>query len=418
MFGILVRSIFEAGQDIFRGAVVSEIIQQWIGSNFLTLVSVLLGGVVFFVIVSFRSRGQRGISSTLTVDLNNADVSLEQVLQTPFRLKRSRQDSTKKKRKEKERDQPNGRPVATPDGRVTDAEATLGPAHTDGKPLKPKKKKRKMDILERRVILLSNDLFSAKERCEEEDTGVWERKVSSREKRQMRKERMKRKENPRGGSQLRPPMAEISWNAPPLQEGTWQPCPAVGEPRVPDARSSGGSRKEVRSQEAGRAEKPNRRAVEWAPPSGLEEDIFSHVGTWDSKDVKTEPVTFGTVPDLNSDFGNSSLQPNPAWGEWCSLMTSQGVEEAWLNLEDSSEVDQASDWKPPREEWGNWGGEECAQGQEAVQQFHGESPRSKMMVGHDLAIQRGAENKVAPSLVDDSDGKKDRKKKRRMRKET
>ncbi|XP_035265306.1 protein LYRIC-like isoform X2 [Anguilla anguilla] len=370
MFGLLVRSVFEAGQDIFRGSVLSEIVQQWIGSNFLTLVSVLLGGVVFFVIVSFRRRGQRGISSTFTVDFNNADVSLEQVLQTPFRLtvKRSRQDPTKKKRKEKERDQPNGHPAAAPDGSIADSEATRSPARPDGKPLKPKKKKRKTDVSEKRVVLLSNDLFSTKDRTEEEETGVWERKMSSREKRQMRKERMKRKENPRGGSQQRPPMAEIRWNVPPHPEGEWQPRPSGGEPRGPEARSTGGPpRREGRPQEPGKAEKTSRRAVEWAPPSGLEEDIFSHVGTWDSKDVKAEPVTFGTVPDLSSDFGNGSSLPSAPREEWSAQTASLGVEDAWLSLEDPSELDQTSDWKPPREEWGNWAGEDGALGQEAGQ---------------------------------------------------
>ncbi|XP_061115113.1 protein LYRIC-like [Conger conger] len=371
MLGLLVRSVFEAGQDIFRGSVLSEIIQHWIGSNFLTLVSVLLGGVVFFVIVSFRRRGQRGISSTFTVDFNNADVSLEQVLQTPFRLtvKRSRQDPTKKKRKEKERVQPNGHPATTPDGGIADREATPSPARPDGKPLKPKKKKRKTDDnLEKSIVLLSNDLFSTRDRSEEEETGVWERKMSSREKRQMRKERMKRKENPRVGSQHRPPMAEIRWNTQPHAEGEWQPRPATGEPRGPEARPTGGPRREARPPDAGKVEKTSRRAVEWAPPSRLEEDIFSHVGTWDSKDLKTEPVTFGTVPDLTSAFGNGLSQPGASREEWSGQIPPLGMEDAWLRLEDSSEVDQTSDWKPPKEEWGNWAGEEGTLGQETGQQ--------------------------------------------------
>ncbi|KAG9336862.1 hypothetical protein JZ751_003210, partial [Albula glossodonta] len=363
MFGLLVRSVFEAGHDLFRGSVLSEIIHNWIGSNFLTLVSVLLGGVVFFVIVSFRRRGQRGVSSTFTVDFNNADVSLEQVLQTPFRLtvKRSRQDPTKKKRKEKDRDEPSGQPATTPEGSVTGSEVAQNPASPDNKSSKPKKKKRKTDNVEKREVHLSNDLVCTKDKSEEEEAGVWERKMSSREKRQLRKERMRRKENPRGTSQQRPLVKEPRWNALPHTEGVWQPRPGEtgssaggGLHGGPEGRTTGASRRETRPQESGKAGKTNRRAVEWAPPSRLEEDIFSHV------DVKTEPVTFGTVPDLSSEF------------------------------EDSSDVDQTSDWRPPREEWGNWGGEETPAGQEAGQ---GQNLGKKAKDGREVLVtQRGVEN--------------------------
>ncbi|KAG5856006.1 hypothetical protein ANANG_G00003180 [Anguilla anguilla] len=290
-------------------------------------------------------------------------------------------------------DQPNGHPAAAPDGSIADSEATRSPARPDGKPLKPKKKKRKTDVSEKRVVLLSNDLFSTKDRTEEEETGVWERKMSSREKRQMRKERMKRKGKChratlswhtvsavflQGPDQLQlqcripegvptaPPMAEIRWNVPPHPEGEWQPRPAGGA-AGPEARSTGGPPERGAAPGAGKAEKTSRRAVEWAPPSGLEEDIFSHVGTWDSKDVKAEPVTFGTVPDLSSDFGNGSSLPSAPREEWSAPTASLGVEDAWLSLEDPSELDQTSDWKPPREEWGNWAGEDGALGQEAGQ---------------------------------------------------
>ncbi|KAI1895141.1 hypothetical protein AGOR_G00103250 [Albula goreensis] len=369
-----------------------------------------------------RRRGQRGVSSTFTVDFNNADVSLEQVLQTPFRLtvKRSRQDPTKKKRKEKDRDEPSGQPATTPEGSVTGSEVAQNPASPDNKSSKPKKKKRKTDSVEKREVHLSNDLVCTKDKSEEEEAGVWERKMSSREKRQLRKERMRRKENPRGTSQQRPLVKEPRWNALPHTEGVWQPRPGEtggsaggGLHGGPEGRTTGASRRETRPQEAGKAGKTNRRAVEWAPPSRLEEDIFSHVGTWDSKDVKTEPVTFGTVPDLSSEFGNSTSQPSLSQEEWCSQMTSLGVEDAWLGLEDSSDVDQTSDWKPPREEWGNWGGEETPAGQEAGQ---GQNLGKKAKDGREVLVtQRGVEN---TPMSDDTDGKKDRKKKRRMRKET
>ncbi|KAJ8387952.1 hypothetical protein AAFF_G00148860 [Aldrovandia affinis] len=373
-----------------------------------------------------RRRGQRGVSSTFSVDFNNADVSLEQVLQTPFRLTvKSRQDPTKKKRRERERDQPNGQPATTPEGSIAESEVTQSLASPDNKSLKPRKKKRKTDHVEKSVVLLSNDLFSTKDRSEEEEAGVWERKMSSREKRQLRKERMKRKESPRGGSQQRPLLAEVRWNIPPHPEGEWQPClpmemtggPVCAGPLGgPEGRITGGPRRETRPQELGKAGKAGRRAVEWAPPIRLEEDIFSHVGTWDSKDVKTEPVTFGTVPDLSSEFGNGSSQPSPSQEEWCSQMMSLGVEEAWLGLEDSLDVDQNSDWKPPTEEWGNWGGEEGSPGHEGGQ---GQGIGRKTRVGHKVpATEQGAESAIRPTPADVTDGKKDRKKKRRMRKET
>ncbi|KAG7466037.1 hypothetical protein MATL_G00160570 [Megalops atlanticus] len=428
MFGLLVRSIFEAGQGLFRGSVLSDIIQHWIGSSFLTLISVLLGGVVFFVIVSLRRRGQRGVSSTFSVDFNNTDVSLEQVLQTPFRLtvKRSRQEPTKKKRREKERDQANGQAAASPESSATQSEVVHDSASPDNRPLKPKKKKRKPENVEDRVILLSNDLFSSRERTEEEETGVWERKMTSKEKRQLRKERMKRKESPRGSSQQRPVLLEgaARWNGRPHREGEWQPCPlgdtvgpgGAGSRGIPEGLVSGGSRRETRSHETGKA---SRRAVELVPPSRLEEDIFSHVGTWDSKDVKTEPVTFGTVPDMSSDFGNSSSQPSPSQEKWSSRMTSLGIEDAWLGLEDSSDVDQTSDWKPPKEEWGNWGGEEGALAHDGGQ---GEGLKKSKEGVEDRTTLQGADyiaqSSARVETVDDTETKKDRKKRRRMRKET
>ncbi|KAJ8287541.1 hypothetical protein COCON_G00002000 [Conger conger] len=376
-----------------------------------------------------RRRGQRGISSTFTVDFNNADVSLEQVLQTPFRLtvKRSRQDPTKKKRKEKERVQPNGHPATTPDGGIADREATPSPARPDGKPLKPKKKKRKTDDnLEKSIVLLSNDLFSTRDRSEEEETGVWERKMSSREKRQMRKERMKRKgEWGEGREERRTP----GWGpsiAPDGGDSLEHPAPRGGGVAAPPgdggAQGPGGPADRGAPQGGpapGRGEggedEPQGSGV--GTPSRLEEDIFSHVGTWDSKDLKTEPVTFGTVPDLTSAFGNGLSQPGASQEEWSGQIPPLGMEDAWLRLEDSSEVDQTSDWKPPKEEWGNWAGEEGTLGQETGQ--GGQSLGRKTREGHEvLATQRGAENKATPTSANDPDGKKDRKKKRRMRKET
>ncbi|XP_041888829.1 protein LYRIC-like isoform X2 [Corvus kubaryi] len=67
---------------------------------------------------------------------------------------------------------------------------------------------------------------------------------------------------------------------------------------------------------------------EESAPSRSEDDVFSNVGTWDIADVKSCPVTFGTLSDLSRDLGDPSV------------------------------IDLDSDWKAPTEEWGNWTGDE------------------------------------------------------------
>ncbi|XP_051471035.1 uncharacterized protein LOC127382923 [Apus apus] len=60
----------------------------------------------------------------------------------------------------------------------------------------------------------------------------------------------------------------------------------------------------------------------------LRKEKLKQKGTWDIAEVKSCPVTFGTLPQLSRE------------------------------LDDPSTIDPDSDWKAPVEEWGNWTGDE------------------------------------------------------------
>ncbi|RXM27947.1 Lysosomal-associated transmembrane protein 4A [Acipenser ruthenus] len=148
------------------------------------LVSVLLGGVVFFVIVLLKKRGQRGTAPTFPVDYST-DLSIEEVVQNKYvagvngKKRRHQDELTKKKKKEK--------------GKL-------------------KKKKKKTEIV---VERLSKGVTSDKEESDEEEAGMWVTKISSREKRQLKKERMKQKVDPFVVDQ------NSDWSPPAEEWGNW-----------------------------------------------------------------------------------------------------------------------------------------------------------------------------------------------------
>nr|XP_015212681.1 PREDICTED: protein LYRIC-like isoform X2 [Lepisosteus oculatus] len=363
MLNFIPGSVFDAGKEFFQGSGFSDFSQQLTRSHFLTLVSLLLGGVVFFVIVFLRKRGQRGPLTTSPGDYSTGfplDLVLHRKPVSGLNTKKNRphEDLAKKKRREKDKEPANGQPPVSPESRASGNDGTQAPTALDKKQLKPKKKKRKIDIVEER---LTKDIFPGKEKSEEEETGIWVTKISSREKRQLRRERMKQKETV-SRSSPHPPVDEGSslWSERADKETGWR-APLQGESPagwgVPEAKLSAGLWQESLPQAVRKA---NRRPVEWVPPGKLEEDIFSHVGTWSMKAMKTKPVTFGTVSDFPSEFDNpdgATPQGSPSHSPRQAHMSSLGVDAAWLGLEDPFDADQTSDWNAPTEEWGNWCGE-------------------------------------------------------------
>ncbi|XP_074751687.1 uncharacterized protein LOC141955916 isoform X3 [Athene noctua] len=180
------------------------------------------------------------------------------------------------------------------------------------KVLKPKKK-RKAQCSDKEV---PKDLLSVEKDKLQEEEGVWQTKISSREKRHLRKERLKQKDPSRaslGSSVVEP---AFDWD----EKGVlWS---------LTEDTSGSGKGVVIAKAECGTALKASGAIREESAPSQSEEDVFSNVGTWDIAEVKSCPVTFGTLSELSRE------------------------------LEDPSAIDLDSDWKAPMEEWGNWTGDE------------------------------------------------------------
>ncbi|XP_064911896.1 protein LYRIC-like isoform X3 [Columba livia] len=153
--------------------------------------------------------------------------------------------------------------------------------------LKPKKK-RKAQCSDKE---LPKDLLSVEKDKLQEEEGVWQTKISSREKRHLRKERLKQKDPSRasmGSSAVEP---AFDWD----ENGTvW--------PLTEDTGCSGRGAL-IAKAECGTTLKAPGALREESVPSQSEEDVFS-------------------------------------------------------NVDDPSAIDPDSDWKAPTEEWGNWTGDE------------------------------------------------------------
>ncbi|XP_064506676.1 protein LYRIC-like isoform X4 [Pseudopipra pipra] len=153
--------------------------------------------------------------------------------------------------------------------------------------LKPKKK-RKIQCSDKEV---PKDLLSVEKDKLQEEEGVWQTKISSREKRHLRKERLKQKDPSRaslGSSAVEP---AFDWDE---KGAVW---PLTGDT------SGGGKGALFAKAECGATLKASGATREESVPSRSEEDIFS-------------------------------------------------------NVDDPSVFDLDSDWKAPMEEWGNWTGDE------------------------------------------------------------
>ncbi|XP_041109334.1 protein LYRIC-like [Polyodon spathula] len=436
----VLRFVFDAMEQFSQSSEFPDFVQQL--PHFLALVSLLLGGVVFFVIVLLKKRGQRGTAPTFPVDYST-DLSIEEMVQNKYFAeingkRRHRDELTKKKRQDKGMESVNGQPPIAPETRASREDITQSTTVVDKK--QGKKKKRKTELVAER---LSKGHASDKEKNDEEEAGVWVTKISSREKRQLKKERMKQKDTAKAVS----PEA-LACNIAILsdddagKETEWQASsqsvdPDTGGWGEADGKVQGLVWKELKPWEAVQT---SRRPVEWAPPGVPEEDIFSHVGTWNVKDAKMEPVTFGTLSDFSSELDSpdsiSSQQTSPSHCLWSAKLPNFRVDEAWLGLVDPFVIDQNSDWSPPAEEWGNWTGESISLAQPQTanekQQVQGSGRAQKENLKGGVSVNPsqwaaggspGNTHMEYKSLAgsvsaDSQDTKKERKKKKKTKKET
>ncbi|KAM6082335.1 uncharacterized protein VSU04_002692 [Chlamydotis macqueenii] len=210
--------------------------------------------------------------------------------------------------------------------------------------LKPKKK-RKAPCLDKEV---PKDLSVEKDKLQEEE-GVWQTKISSREKRHLRKERLKQKDPSRAslGSSVVEPAFDWDEKRPvwPLTEDT----------------SGGGKDADIAKAECGTVWKASGAIQEESAPCQSEEDVFSNIGTWDVAEVKSCAVTFGTLSELSRELDNmknKSSEDSPSRCCWHASSTFFPTDDGWQGLDDPSAIDVDSDWKAPTEEWGNWTGDE------------------------------------------------------------
>ncbi|XP_069706685.1 protein LYRIC-like [Phaenicophaeus curvirostris] len=213
--------------------------------------------------------------------------------------------------------------------------------------LKPKKK-RKAQCSDKEV---PKDLLSAEKDKLQEEEGVWQTKISSREKRHLRKERLKQK----GKFPSRPTLGSSA--AEPAFD--WDEKGAVWSLR--EETSGGGKGSLLAKAEYGTALKVSGAVQEESAPSQSEEDVFSNIGTWDIAEVKSCPVTFGTLPELSGELANmksKSSEDSPSRCCWHTSLTFLPADDAWQGQDDPSAIDLDSDWKAPTEEWGNWTGDE------------------------------------------------------------
>ncbi|XP_033917037.1 protein LYRIC-like [Melopsittacus undulatus] len=211
--------------------------------------------------------------------------------------------------------------------------------------VKPKKK-RKAQCSDRKVP--KDLLFVEKDKLQEEE-GVWQTKISSREKRHLRKERLKQKDPSRASLGSLVVEQAFQWDEKrmlwPLTEDT----------------SGGGKGVLIAKAECGTALKASGDIQEESALSLAEEDVFSNVGTWDIAEIKSCPVTFGTLSDLSRELDNMKNKSSEASPSRCCWHTSSSflpTDDAWQGQDDHSAIDLDSDWKAPLEEWGNWTGDE------------------------------------------------------------
>ncbi|XP_053919598.1 uncharacterized protein LOC128851831 isoform X2 [Cuculus canorus] len=161
------------------------------------------------------------------------------------------------------------------------------------KNLKPKKK-RKAQCSDKEV---PKDLLSVEKDKLQEEEGVWQTKISSREKRHLRKERLKQKGKNPSRATLGSSTPEPAFD--------WDEKGAVWSLREETSGSGKGSL--IAKAEYGTALNVLGAIQEESACSQSEEDVFSNIGTWDIAEVKSCPVTFGTLQELSGELGEWSL---------------------------------------------------------------------------------------------------------------
>ncbi|XP_048701548.2 uncharacterized protein LOC125634605 isoform X2 [Caretta caretta] len=288
------------------------------------------------------------------------------------------------------------------------------------------KKKKKTQCAEKGA---SKDHVSAEEdKLPEEEEGVWQTKISSREKRHLRKERLKQKENP---SRVSPGTLVVEAVCDGNGKGTVWPHTVS---RTEDNSSSGqGALCESGTKtDDGSAVRNSEATGEESEPTRSEEDVFSNVGTWDVAEAKAYPVTFGTLPELSMELSNlksKSSQDSPSKYNWNASLPFLTVDDAWLGQHDPLAIDLNSDWNAPTEEWGNWlGEEETCTGPEREKPQQGwemrteEGPRELISMKHSshaICTSFKIPEHPANNLPhNDVPGKKERRKRKKMRRET
>ncbi|XP_074847418.1 uncharacterized protein LOC142011583 isoform X2 [Carettochelys insculpta] len=285
------------------------------------------------------------------------------------------------------------------------------------------KKKKKAQCSEKGAS--KDHTFAEKDKLLEEEEGVWQTKMSSREKRHLRKERLKQKEN---SSRVSPGTLVVEAVGDGDGKGTIWPHAVSGIENnsarkgvlcESGTKTDGGSA--LRNSEATREDSE-------LPQS--EEDVFSNVGTWDVAEVKAYPVTFGTLPELSMELRNlksKSSQDSPSQYHWNANLSFLTVDDAWLGQDDPVAVDLNSDWNAPTEEWGNWLGEEemCTGAEREKQGLEirtGEGPSEVLSMKHSShAICTFFKVPLDPANNLPHNGvpvKKERRKRKKMRKET
>ncbi|XP_068534785.1 protein LYRIC-like isoform X2 [Anas acuta] len=226
-------------------------------------------------------------------------------------------------------------------------------ANSREKKLLKLKKKKKAQCSDKEAL---KDLIPVEKDKLQEEEGVWQTKISSREKRHLRKERLKQKDASRAsqGSSVAEPA--FDWD----EKGT-------GWPLAEDTGRGKGAL--ITRAERGTVLKASEATREESVPSQSEEDVFSNVGTWDIAEVKSCPLTSGTLIELSKELESTfflhadnikskSSEDSPSRCCWSTSLTFLPADDVWQEQDDPSVIDLDSDWKAPTEEWGNWTGDE------------------------------------------------------------
>ncbi|XP_069742559.1 protein LYRIC-like isoform X2 [Narcine bancroftii] len=327
--------------------------------------SLLLGAVLLLLVLA-RGRGHHAAAGrALPADEH---LLLLEAPAASWKKPRQHEEPKKKRRKEKWKEPVNGHPPFSNDMQLLSLEETKDSQATEKKALKAKKKKQRLDERPK------DQSVSGKREKNEEESGDWVTKISNREKRQLRKERQKKKCDVTGFVDPNVPLhsdgsrtlsrtvkdykgsddqeESIVWNAPPDSLGdtssSWKE--ATDKASVWHF-TGGGATSSIRW---GPSDKPMATSgwgvatkdlgtirADWETADSIEQDIFSNIVTQDNPS-----------------------QESPTRCHLSASLPSHVIDEAWLGIDDPFAVDLNSDWSPPTEEWGNWTGEEIFIAQE------------------------------------------------------